>query len=206
LGDKPQPAIVENWVAEWGSLKYRTTHGTFGSLKGDAPVAGIGVIASPLLSCEPLNNTFSTAQANHKKIFVSQRGECQFSQKAMVAQLAGADAILLFNTETDPDPVSLAGGVPFSIGGKSYTAADVTIPVHFITCADGKALLSAMGMRSQLRIALGMPGWEDVQHSIFGVDKSECEECINQNRVCDGASDCRNGADESNCVIEPWSV
>jgi hypothetical protein len=183
----------------------------FGSVEGHVPVAGTGVIAQPLVGCETLTNAVPAEDATKPLVYVVQRGVCQFSQKAMAAQLAGAAALLVLGIETGIEPVLLAAGEPFTVGGKVYTAANVTIPVHYVPYDVGEDLLGAMAAQPRLRLTLGMPGWDDLQRwqlqqdiSGFGTDVRV--ECIDQSRVCDGVWDCRGGADETSCVTESWPV
>lgn len=78
--------------------------------------------------------TLSNAAALSGNIAVAVRGTCNFSEKALNAQNAGATALLLINNQ---------GTAPASLGSGTG-AASVTIPVVMITQAQGAGLLSTI--------------------------------------------------------------
>lgn len=79
-----------------------------------------------VLGCNPFVNAAEVAG----KIAVVRRGTCQFGQKALNAQNAGAVAVVIINNQPGP-PVAMGAG---DFGG------DVTIPSVMITLDDGNAL------------------------------------------------------------------
>ncbi len=78
-------------------------------------------------------NAFNNASQINGNIAVAYRGTCQFSQKALNAQNAGAQALVIIN--------NAAGVIPMAPGD---AAAQITIPVVMISQADGQLLLNAL--------------------------------------------------------------
>lgn len=78
--------------------------------------------------------TLSNAAALSGNIAVAVRGTCNFSEKALNAQNAGATALLIINNQ---------GTAPASLGSGTG-ATSVTIPVVMITQAQGASLLSTI--------------------------------------------------------------
>lgn len=78
--------------------------------------------------------TLSNAAALSGNIAVAVRGTCNFSEKALNAQNAGATALLIINNQ---------GTAPASLGSGTG-AGSVTIPVVMITQAQGASLLSTI--------------------------------------------------------------
>ncbi len=76
-------------------------------------------------------------------IALVQRGTCQFDVKALAAQTAGAEAVILFNQGNDPTREGLIVG--------TLGTAPITIPVVGASFADGVAL-SAPGSTAQVRV------------------------------------------------------
>ena len=89
------------------------------------------------------------------KIVLIQRGVCNFSEKALNAQNAGAVGVIIYNSPTgagfvEPNGANpLAGGI-FPPGGANSL---VTIPVYGISNADGLAIIAAL-VAGQLPITL----------------------------------------------------
>lgn len=78
--------------------------------------------------------TISNAAAISGNIAVAVRGTCNFSEKALNAQNAGATALIIINNQ---------GTAPASLGSGTG-AASVTIPVVMISQTQGAALLTAI--------------------------------------------------------------
>jgi hypothetical protein len=107
--------------ADWGGRI--TTQTTW-----DAIVANDGS-ASPTLGCNP-----SPAGAYTDKLTLIRRGACEFGQKALNAQNAGAGAVLVVNNTSGPPPGMAAGSV----------GSQVTIPVLSLSQEDGDKIIAAI--------------------------------------------------------------
>jgi len=92
-------------------------------VSGTLPIKRTGSITSTDDGCAalPANSLKSSAA-------LIRRGTCTFYQKALNAQNAGASAVILYNREAGRISPSVSGDTP------------ITIPVLFITKADGEAL------------------------------------------------------------------
>lgn len=84
------------------------------------------VLADDSLACSPITNDLTG------KIALIYRGSCEFSEKALAAQNAGAIAVIVVNN---------IAGAPVPMGaGVSGASASVTIPVVMISNVDGDLL------------------------------------------------------------------
>ncbi|HLP55297.1 MAG TPA: PA domain-containing protein [Fluviicola sp.] len=81
------------------------------------------MLADDSLGCSPITNDLTG------KIALVYRGNCEFSEKALAAQNAGAIAVIIVNNIAGP-PTGMGAGV-------SGAAASVTIPVVMISNVDG---------------------------------------------------------------------
>ncbi len=79
------------------------------------------------------------------KIAILYRGDCEFGQKALNAQDAGAIACVIINNQPG-GPVGMAAG---SVG------ADVTIPTVMISDVDGEAITNAMRQGEDVVVFIG---------------------------------------------------
>jgi hypothetical protein len=95
----------------------------------DDGTAGLNAQGNPLSAegCNPLINDLTG------KIAVCYRGTCQFGTKALNAQNAGAEGVIIINR--DPEAIGMAGG---------NDGASVTIPVVMLSSVDGAALVNEM--------------------------------------------------------------
>lgn len=89
--------------------------------------------------------TISNAAALTGKIAVAVRGTCNFTEKALNAQNAGAIALIIVNNQT--------GSV--SNLGASAGSGSVTIPVVMITQTQGAALLTSLSNNEEITGLLG---------------------------------------------------
>ncbi|MFT6018902.1 MAG: hypothetical protein ACJATF_002843, partial [Flavobacteriales bacterium] len=101
----------------------------WGAFLGDSIWCGNLMLVDPADACTPI----TTAIAGN--VAVVDRGVCEFSAKTYAAQLAGASACIIINNQPGFQLVTMAPGA---------NAADVTIPVIFITLEDGDAIKAAM--------------------------------------------------------------
>ncbi len=74
-------------------------------------------------------------------IALIQRGTCSFGQKALNAQAAGAEAVVLFNQGNTPDRLGIIGG---TLG--EDVVGQLTIPVLDVSYDDGVAISTAMSV------------------------------------------------------------
>lgn len=86
-------------------------------------------VENGLEGCEVLENSNEL----EGKIAISLRGGCQFSQKALNAENAGAAALIIINN--DPEVIPMAGGI---------FGSSVTIPVYMVGSDDGSFILDLM--------------------------------------------------------------
>lgn len=125
---------------------YTVTAGWGGSLDsgyayGDLVLVNDGT-ATPELGCQALVNGADIAG----NIAVAVRGTCNFSEKAIAAQNAGATALVIINNQAQA-PATLGAGTGSN---------NVTIPVIMISQAQGANLLSAL--QSQETRPVGLLG------------------------------------------------
>lgn len=134
----PSTAVttITNYVKtdNWGASL--TTNYVAGSL---VLMSGSGVSANE--GC----GTISNAAALNGNIAVALRGTCNFSEKALNAQNAGASALLIINNQATAPPAL----------GSGAGAASVTIPVIMISQAQGNAILSALNNNEDVQVILG---------------------------------------------------
>jgi len=124
--DQPQ-SLAGNYdftyANDWGA-NLETTNIT------DTAAFALDATNADSLGCQ----TIANASEVNGKIAVVYRGECQFSDKALNVQNAGAVALVIINSQPG-GPVGMAGGT---------VAAQVTIPVVMISQDDGAALKDAI--------------------------------------------------------------
>ncbi len=106
------------------------------------------VCAVPNLACTPLTNAAEVAG----KIALIDRGTCNFDQKCLNAQNAGAIGVLVMNHNDQNN----RGGAPFIMGRATEAiSAQVTIPCVMIGFEDGVALKAACAAGQTINITLG---------------------------------------------------
>lgn len=127
-----------------------SVQGTYASLEGvglvtfaqTGPISGALIPAVPANGCAPLTNA---AQVNGNLAFIV-RGTCNFVDKYLNAQAAGARAVIVYNDGADPTRVA-----PIAMGGLD---ARVTIPGLMISSTDGQKILGASGVAVTVEAAL----------------------------------------------------
>ncbi|MEO0042499.1 MAG: hypothetical protein RL329_1947 [Bacteroidota bacterium] len=97
--------------------------------------------------CNPLTN----AAAVNGNIALIRRGDCFFSQKALLAQRAGAKAVVIFNRNAGEGVINMGAG---------DSSAFVTIPVFFISFEDGMRITSAMA-QGAVNVSMCNPAFYD---------------------------------------------
>ncbi len=121
--------LTDNWG---GSLTTGYAHGSLVLMSGTGTAnEGCG--------------TISNAAALAGNIAVAVRGTCNFSEKALNAQNAGAIALIIINNQ---------GTAPTSLGSGTGSGS-VTIPVVMISQAQGTALLAALNNGESTMAILG---------------------------------------------------
>jgi minor extracellular serine protease Vpr len=100
---------------------------------GGGPIQFTGTPATPNDGCVAL-----PAGSLAGKIAFIRRGICGFAIKAQTAQNAGAIALVLYNNQPGTVTPTVAGAVP------------ITIPVVFITAADGTTIFNGLAVDSTL--------------------------------------------------------
>ncbi len=179
-----------------GLYTYSPTAG-WGPSVGETNISGLAVLvndgsANGELGCGELIN----AGALNGNIAVAFRGSCQFSQKALNAQEAGATALIIINN---------TGGLLNMAGGDF--ANQINIPVVMISQADGQLLLSAINADA-LNVFIG----NDCSDECLGVQGcTDPEACnFNPNAVCDDESctylDCLGCTDPEACNFDPEAI
>lgn len=134
-GVAPQSVLgnYEYTIADWGSTPTLTAPGQY--VQGDLVLAMSDTLAWPdgSLACNlnitPVDTTSGLLNSVAGKIAVVYRGACNFSQKALNCQLAGAIAVIIVNSQ----------GAPIAMGGGALGGL-VTIPVVMINTNDGNFL------------------------------------------------------------------
>lgn len=124
---------------------FTLTSGWGGSLDNGYVFADMALVndgsTNPELGCAALTN----APLINGKIAVAVRGTCNFSDKALNAQNAGAVAMVIINNQVNAPATLGAGG----------SSASVTIPVIMISQNDGAALLAALQNGDKPKALLG---------------------------------------------------
>jgi hypothetical protein len=110
------------------------------SVTGNLAIVDDGTAADSL-GCNALVNGADLAG----NIAVVYRGSCEFGLKALMAQDAGAIAVVIINNVTG-DPIGMAPGA---------SGANVTIPVVMITQIDGAAIRAAIDGGDDVAVFIG---------------------------------------------------
>lgn len=139
------PAVLRQITPTAGTYETGTFTGSgFGDITGNVIPVDIN-LAPPRASTSGCEATdFDTAAfAGPGDIALIQRGTCQFDVKALNAQTAGAEAVVIFNQGNNPTREGLILG--------TLGTAPVTIPVVGASFANGVAL-AAPGSTAQVRV------------------------------------------------------
>jgi Zn-dependent M28 family amino/carboxypeptidase len=134
------PAVLEQTaptptVYETGTFEFAGTGDVTGTVTPvDVNLTGDRASTS---GCEP-EDFAGTDWSGSADIALTQRGSCDFAVKALNAQTAGAEAVIIFNQGNDPGRMELLDG---TLGDQS--AGVITIPVVGASFDDGAALAQA---------------------------------------------------------------
>ncbi|MBK7232121.1 MAG: T9SS type A sorting domain-containing protein [Saprospiraceae bacterium] len=135
--------------------------GSFGGDVAAGVVTAEAACSEPIQACTPLTN----GAAISGKIALIDRGTCNFDQKCLNAQNAGAVAVIVMNHNDQAN----RGGTAFVMGGATPAIADqVTIPCVMISYADGVKLKAACTDGDIINITLGSVNKQDRDVSIYG--------------------------------------
>ena len=94
-----------------------------------------------LVLAEPLDASTGLANRNAEgKAVLVERGNCTFTAKAVHAQAAGANAVIIYNNKEE-------GPTPMGDAGENEYAKKISIPVVCISQADGVQLAAAINAR-----------------------------------------------------------
>ncbi|AOW21009.1 PA domain-containing protein [Urechidicola croceus] len=107
--------------------EYLATEATFGGVL--STMTGDLTLVAPIDACSAITN----AAAINGNIAVIQRGSCNFDDKVLAAQNAGAVAVIMVNNVSGP---------PISMGGDDV---NVTIPSLMISNDDGQTIIDELG-------------------------------------------------------------
>jgi hypothetical protein len=119
------------------------------------------------LACETISNDIEG------KIALIQRGECQFSLKALNAQAAGAIAVVIYNHN---------GGI-MNMGAGNYSS-EVQIPVVMISNNDGVELVELLANGTTLQVDLSNSGLNVSNNQMYDCE-GNCISDIDQDGICD---------------------
>lgn len=103
----------------------------------DMEIVNDGAGASTSDGCEPLVG-FTAG-----RIAFIDRGNCEFGLKALIAEQAGAGGVIIADNQVSPLPFNMAPGV---------AGRQVTVPVSYITQADGNAIRPTLPQSSTYQI------------------------------------------------------
>jgi len=146
---QPDVFVVSAPAAAVG--EYTFSQASFGPTATASNFTGPAVPATPADACTAITN----ASALAGKIAIIDRGTCNFSDKALAAQAAGAKAVLFANNQAG---AITPGGTPTSA---------VNIPVIAISQVDGAKLkANAAGLTGAVGKGTGLAG-ADAQHNVL---------------------------------------
>ena len=95
------------------------------------------------------SSTGYPAKTFYNKIALIDRGSCQFSYKALMAQNAGAKAVIIINNVQD--------GSVLSMGSGTYSS-QITIPVVMVSYQAGDSIKSLITKNGYAKVSLGFDG------------------------------------------------
>ena len=95
--------------------------------------------------CSPVTN----GAALNGKIAILRRGVCEFGDKALRVQNAGAIGVIIVNNVADPVTINI---VPGAVGDQ------FTIPAIMVSQVDGDALINALNAGETINVSLADPG------------------------------------------------
>jgi Zn-dependent M28 family amino/carboxypeptidase len=126
----PTPAVIETATFEFSGT---------GDVTGTVTPVDVNLEGdrASTSGCEP-EDFAGTDWSGPADIALTQRGTCDFAVKALNAQTAGAEAVIIFNQGNDPGRMELLEG---TLGDQS--AGVITIPVVGASFDDGAALAQA---------------------------------------------------------------
>lgn len=135
-----QPASVS------GSYNYTVANTPTSTTGWGATIQSVNISNVDVIKADPYEaciNPLTNASALSGKIALIKRGNCEFGEKALHAQNAGAVAVVIVN--------NVAGG-PVGMGAGAQ-GANVTIPVLMISDVDGAAIEAELNNSVQVKMS-----------------------------------------------------
>ncbi|XP_063948145.1 signal peptide peptidase-like 2 [Daucus carota subsp. sativus] len=128
----PQEVIIRMWV---NGTEGKNIEGLGALFGGTLPIHEKEGIRLPATISQPVDCCSNLTSKLSGSITICQRGSCDFSRKAEVAQSGGASGLLVINTEE--------GGLPV-IDCSNTKTLNINIPFVVITKSDGELLSKAL--------------------------------------------------------------
>ncbi|XP_021733233.1 signal peptide peptidase-like 5 [Chenopodium quinoa] len=141
--NKPRKVKVKYWIngVEKGLLKALTADfGPYPPREEKSPRLP-AVLTNPVNGCSNLTSKVSQSVA------LSNRGECEYTIKAKVAQSGGAAALVLINNQDELDEMACS---------KNVTDLNITIPVVMILKSRGEILSKTIEARNQVELQIDL--------------------------------------------------
>ncbi|KAG6725979.1 hypothetical protein I3842_02G058000 [Carya illinoinensis] len=145
---------VKSWV---GGAEGKTLVGMNAEFGALLPSQAEKAIRLPAVFANPSNCCSSSSSKLAGFILLSIRGECDFMQKAKVAQSGGAAALVVINDNEDLSEM---------VCSNSDTALNISIPVIMISKSGGEALNKSMGDGQKVELLLYAPKRPVVDFSV----------------------------------------
>ncbi|KAF2322258.1 hypothetical protein GH714_009605 [Hevea brasiliensis] len=146
---------VMNWV---NGVEGETLGGITARFGAALPLEAEKGLRLPAIFSNPLNGCSSSSSKLSGSIAVSIRGDCTYTTKAEVAQLGGAEALLVIN---DKEGLAEMGC------DKDSGSPNVSIPVVMIPKSAGEHLNKSMGGGQKVEIKLYAPNRPVVDFSVI---------------------------------------
>lgn len=142
----PQQVIIKMWV---NGVEGKNIEGLGALFGGTLPIKEKEGIRLPAMIPQPVDCCSNLSSKLSGSITICQRGDCDFSTKAEVAQSGGASGMLVIDNKGD--------GLPVMDCPKTKTL-NISIPSVVVTKSDGEVLSKALaGGRSSVELLLYAP-------------------------------------------------
>jgi E3 ubiquitin-protein ligase RNF13 len=155
-------ALVAQLTQDNSTLTFNHRTGAFGPQPGSYGIIGVATHPTPLDGCTSL---LSQAGDLKNKIVIIERGNCNFTDKVLNAQEAGAIGVVVGNTDYDRTDQLLIMSAP-----DTFDSSNVKIPAVFVSTNTLKNLNLLM-QKGNIRITLDSQG-EVSAYSIGGSNGS----------------------------------
>ena len=128
--------FVMQYPGESNEKRYHASPSSFGGDLEDEPLVGKGVLPIPADACSEVTLQTSPDAAEEQLIAVIERGECDFYQKVLNAQRAGAAGVVVYDN-TVGSLITMS-----SFGAEE--AQEIVIPSVFVSKTNGVLLSTAI--------------------------------------------------------------